>query len=83
MEIPCISTHITGIPELIQSGINGVLVAPSSVEGLVAAINQLIDDPDERRKIGARGRVQIVAHYDLARNVGHLAQIFRERLSDY
>jgi glycosyltransferase involved in cell wall biosynthesis len=30
MEIPCVTTHITGIPELIRDGIDGLLVAPSA-----------------------------------------------------
>jgi glycosyltransferase involved in cell wall biosynthesis len=47
-ELPCVSTHITGIPELIQSGVNGVFVPPSSVEGLVAALVRLLDDEQER-----------------------------------
>ncbi len=38
MEIPCVTTHITGIPELIRSGTEGLLVAPSDLEGLVSAL---------------------------------------------
>jgi colanic acid/amylovoran biosynthesis glycosyltransferase len=80
MEIPCISTHITGIPELIQNGVNGLLVAPSSIEGLVSAITRLIDDAEGRKMLGILGRERVVEQYDLAKNVRHLAEIFRERL---
>jgi glycosyltransferase involved in cell wall biosynthesis len=40
-----VTTHITGIPELIRHGVEGLLVAPSDVDGLVAALSSLIDDP--------------------------------------
>lgn len=81
MEIPCVTTHITGIPELIRNGTDGVLVAPSDVDGLVDALARLIDDPDERERLGRNGRVRVVEHYDLMRNVGTLAQIFRDRIA--
>jgi glycosyltransferase involved in cell wall biosynthesis len=80
MEIPCVTTHITGIPELIRNGIDGLLVAPSDVEGLAAAIATLIDDPVLRKRIGKSGRVRVLEHYNLRRSVEALAAIFDERV---
>ena len=80
MEIPCVTTHITGIPELIRNGEDGLLVAPSDTDGLVTALARLMDDPAERERIGRNGRMQVMERYDLMRNVGTLAEIFRERL---
>jgi len=80
MEIPCITTHITGIPELI--GINeGILVAPSNVETLANAIALLIDKPDLRRQIGKAGRQQVLQNYELQHNSERLAEIFQRRLA--
>ena len=45
MEIACVSTYVGAIPELIRDGLDGLLVPPSSHEGLVTAIEQLIVDP--------------------------------------
>jgi len=80
MEIPCVTTHITGIPELIRNGEDGLLVAPSDTDGLVTALTRLMDDPAERERLGRNGRVQVMERYDLMRNVGTLAEIFCERL---
>lgn len=80
MEIPCVTTRITGIPELIRSGEDGILVAPSSVEELAEAILQLLEDKDLRRRIGKNGRKRVVEFYDLAKNVDRLSQIFSHRL---
>ena len=44
MTIPCVTTFITGIPELIRDGLDGLLVAPSDAEGLAAALARLMDD---------------------------------------
>ena len=48
MEIPCVATRITGIPELIRDPMDGLLVTPSSEEELAAAMARLMDDPKLR-----------------------------------
>ena len=80
MEIPCVTTHITGIPELIRHGVDGLLVAPSDVEGLVAALSLLCDDSGLRRAIGEAGRRRVLSHYNLGDNVQTLAGIFKQRV---
>lgn len=80
MEIPCVTTHITGIPELIRDGIDGLLVPPSDVAGLGEALARLMDDADLRERLGKNGRVRILEHYDLRHNVEKLAAIFVERV---
>jgi colanic acid/amylovoran biosynthesis glycosyltransferase len=81
MEIPCVTTHITGIPELITHGVDGLLVPPSNVPALAAAIGRLMDDPDLRVSMGRAARAQVMARYDLAHNVDTLARVFAERVS--
>jgi colanic acid/amylovoran biosynthesis glycosyltransferase len=81
MEIPCVSTCITGIPELIRDGIDGMLVAPSDVKGLAAALATLMDDEALREHIGKSGRTRVIDLYDLDRSVNHLAKIFRDRVA--
>jgi len=78
MEIPCVSTRITGIPELIRDQTDGLLVTPSSAEELAAAIARLLDDPDLRGRLGKSARQRILENYDLRHNTGQLAAIFRE-----
>ena len=80
MQIPCITTHITGVPELIQQGVNGCLVAPSDVDGLANAIEYLMDHPDESRQIAQAGRAKVLADYTLAQSVEKLADVFVKRL---
>ena len=81
MEIPCISTHITGIPELIQHGEEGLLVPPSDLNSLIEAITRLIDDSSLRRKLGQAGRQKVLQHYELKRNTQQLADVFRRHLA--
>ena len=80
MEIPCISSCITGIPELIRDGVDGLLVAPSDLNGLVAALARLMDNTSLCARLGRAARARVLAEYDLRQNVGRLAAVFSERV---
>jgi glycosyltransferase involved in cell wall biosynthesis len=80
MGLPCVTTNITGIPELIRNGIDGLLVAPSDLDALVEALVTLMDDPALRERLAASGRARILEHFDLRRNVAELAGHFAERV---
>ncbi len=77
MEIPCVTTRITGIPELIRDQVDGLLVTPANDEELAAAIARLMDDPELRQRIGRAARQRVVEDYDLQRNTAQLAKVFR------
>jgi colanic acid/amylovoran biosynthesis glycosyltransferase len=79
MEIPCVATRITGIPELIENEINGLLVEPSNAGQLAAAIAELMDNPDLYRRIATAGRRKIIEEYNLSKNVALLAKLFNNR----
>jgi colanic acid/amylovoran biosynthesis glycosyltransferase len=79
MEIPCVSTWITGVPELIRDGIDGILVPPGDAGALAAALATLIDDPELRRRIGSAGRARILDNFHLEKNGQQLASIFKRR----
>jgi len=78
--VPCVTTRITGIPELIRSDDEGLLVAPSDAEALAAAIARLIDDPALRARIAAAARRRIDADFHLERNTARLGSLFARRL---
>jgi glycosyltransferase involved in cell wall biosynthesis len=80
MEIPCVTTFVNGIPELIRDTSDGLLVPPSDDVALAAAIACLMDDGALRKRLGASARLRVVERYNLARNVERLADTFRRRL---
>lgn len=80
MGIPCVTTQITGVPELIRDGEHGLLVAASDVGGLADAIEQLMDDPALCRRLADAGRERVLQDYVLRINAGRLGELFRRRL---
>jgi colanic acid/amylovoran biosynthesis glycosyltransferase len=76
--IPCVSTWITGIPELIRDDLDGLLVPPASPEHIADAVERLIVEPGLVERIGKAGRARIEGQYNLAKNIPALAQVFEK-----
>ena len=73
MERPCLSSNLMGIPELIENGVNGVLIRPADLDDLVRGLRLLLDDPALRRRMGVAARQRVVRDYNLQINVARLA----------
>ena len=81
MEIPCIASRITGIPELIDDGVDGLLVTAADVDSLVDGLQRLLASPDLRQRLGSAAREKVLARYNRDRNFEFLARLFERRLS--
>jgi glycosyltransferase involved in cell wall biosynthesis len=75
--VPTISTSISGIPELIEDGVSGLLVPPRDVEGLAAAIRRLLEDPELQRSCSSAGRTRIESMFEMGQNAERLIEIYR------
>jgi glycosyltransferase involved in cell wall biosynthesis len=81
MSLTCVAPWIAGIPELIRDGVDGLLVAPSDVEGMAEAIGRLHRDPELCRAMGESARERVLKLYNLERNIAELSEIFRRRVT--
>ncbi len=70
MEVPVVSTHVSGISELIQSNHNGILVPEKDALSLAQALEALIRQPGLRTTLGKAGRLTVLEKFGLTRNVG-------------
>ncbi len=80
MELPVVSSRIMGIPELVEDGVSGRLIAPGNVEELTAALAGLAGDSAERSRLGKAGRRQVIEHYAIAGSTAQLHALFSERV---
>ena len=60
-----VASAVGGVPEMIESGVDGLVVTPGSPEELAAALEQLLARPELRRELAARGRASAEARYSL------------------
>ena len=73
MQLPVVSTDISGIPELVDNQVNGLLVPSGDDDALATAMARLLDDPALREKLAQNGRQSIGDTFDVNRNVRKFA----------
>jgi glycosyltransferase involved in cell wall biosynthesis len=77
--LPVVTSRITGIPELVDEGVSGLLAAPGDVSGLTDALARMIETPPERRgEMGRAGRERVLAEFDVDVAARQLADLFAE-----
>jgi glycosyltransferase involved in cell wall biosynthesis len=74
--VPVVSTNVGGPAETIVDGTTGWLVPPDRPDLLADRVRGLLDDPDERRRMGAAGRARVLAHFTLDRYAASMADLF-------
>jgi glycosyltransferase involved in cell wall biosynthesis len=80
MKIPVISTHISGIPELIKNMETGLLVPPKNEIALAKGIKILKENIELRKKLGASGRKWVTENYEITKNTDKLYKIYKKNL---
>jgi glycosyltransferase involved in cell wall biosynthesis len=79
--LPVISTPVTGIPEVVRHGENGLLVPPGDPRALAAAIEELHRDPLLYAKLRQNARTSVAERYDLRETARELHRLLTERES--
>ncbi len=62
--LPCVSTRLAGIPEMIDHGETGLLVPPGDDPALADALETLLKDPERCRHFGLQGRQIAMERFD-------------------
>ena len=81
MGLPVVSTRIAGIPELIEDGRTGLLVAPGRADELAQALERLLSAPEFGRELAASGREKVLADFNTQSSAEQLHVLFARRLS--
>jgi glycosyltransferase involved in cell wall biosynthesis len=79
--VACLSTRVSGIPELIVDGVTGLLVEPRSPAALAAALARLIGDPSLRRTLANAGFERVTKQFSLHSGADLLARRFEASLA--
>ncbi len=77
MQCPPIGTSVGAIAEFIDDGVTGFVVPPGDGNALGARIEQLLEDPALRARMGLAGRLKIERDYDAAKNVPRILSLMR------
>lgn len=76
--VPVVATRAGGLPEVVEDGVTGILVAREDPEGLASAIASLLRAPAVRRAMGTAGRRRVERLFSWNRVAALLLQRLRE-----
>ena len=75
-KLACVSTRGSGIPELIEDGVTGILVEPRAVASLAGALSLLIAEPTLRQRLGDAGFLRATVVFSMDAGADRLAERF-------
>ena len=81
---PVVASNVGGIPEMVVDGETGVLVAPHDAEGLSHVLDELLDDPERLRAMGAAGHRRLLdKEWTWQRHAERLTEIHRTVMAEW
>ena len=76
--VPVVASRLSGIPELVEHEVTGLLVDPGDATGIASAVERLAHDPDLTARLVAAGRKRVDDEFDLDRSASVLLARFGE-----
>ena len=78
--LPVVSTRISGIPELVRDGVEGILVRQRDTDALARAMEGLLREPELRAAMGIAARERICRCFDSNKTTSALRDLFLKTL---
>jgi glycosyltransferase involved in cell wall biosynthesis len=66
---PVVASRVGGIPEVVVDRETGILTPPGDPEAIADAVQTIVADPHEARRMGARGREHVAAEFDISQTL--------------
>ena len=76
-KLAVVATQIAGIPELVDDGVNGLLVPAGDVDRLAQAILTLLQDENLRAKMGRAGQAKVKDAFNIHHEAVWLAEVMQ------
>ncbi len=81
-EIPVVATRVGALPEIIEECKTGFLVDSGDVEGLAKHMTALLNDPNQHRKMAARGRLKILENCSWEKSAGEALETYQQLIKE-
>lgn len=76
-----VATRVGGLPEAVVDGETGILVVPSDIDALAAAVIRLLQNTADRRALGEAGRRRVLQYFTPERVADEVEQVYAYALS--
>ncbi len=77
-KLACISTDVSGVPELLTDEENGMVVAPENPQALAQALERAMRDPALRKRLGDAAEQRVRGHFDHNSSISQLRALFEQ-----
>ncbi len=74
--LPVVASAVGGLPEVVETGVTGLLVPPSDAGALAGAVSRLLDDENLRRLLGEQGRRRVAGLFSYERYAQLVSAIY-------
>ena len=81
LKVPIVSTRFSGIPELVDHGVNGFLTECGDVQAMVEALRSLLKDRSFRGQLGERGKEKIEREFNIEKSVKKFIELWEPHLN--
>lgn len=76
--LPIVTTDAPGCRDIVENGVNGILVPVRDSHALAEAIRKLLDDPLLAKRMGEAGRAKALAEFDERLVFERTVEVYRE-----
>jgi len=80
--LPCVATRVSGSEDIIQHGVNGLLVGSEDYQGMAQALLTLLHDRLLAQKYGQAARETVERHYSFEQVVDRYVELYQRIAGD-
>jgi len=76
MGLPVVASRVSGLSEVVEDGVTGLLVAPEDADGLARGLERLMLDGGKRRRLGEAARGRALSRYTVETGMKALRELY-------
>ena len=80
--LPCVATRVSGSEDIIQHGVNGLLVESEDYQNMAQALLTLLRDPGLAQKYGRNARETVERQYSFEQVMDRYVQLY-QRITEH
>ncbi len=77
LRTPAVSTRVSGIPELVDDGVDGFLAPVEDTATIAEGLRRLLTEDELRTRMGEAARAKVLAKFDVTSNIDILIENWR------
>lgn len=78
---PVVATRVGAVPDIVEDGKTGLVVAPGEPASLAHAIRSMLDDVSTMHEMGRKARSRVESRFSVQTSVAQTEAVFREVIS--